>query len=1265
MKSKIVPIIMVFILCALAVRISPVSISNHGWSPAAPLTNDTLNCSWDYSADTTAQNITILRNSVLFNNTFENASLVTLSSSFTVPPENTNKNDVWVCNITLYNDTASTSSEKSVTIGNTPPTTESGDAGIFYDGTDIGYYFTILEDTTYVIDVNATDADGDPIDYKAGEEFCTRTSQALGLYSCAPTQSYLVNNSATAVNISFTFWDPQNPGGRKVLFNITPVNDAPAFNPSLSNKNINEGQVFNYPISCTDEENNIPLNFSITLNSSLDLIINVTSNTSALIMFEGNRTATYNEAGSYTVNVTVYDSLNASSTASFKLTITQVNAAPVLRNISTQNGTQGQPFLFYVYADDPDENNTPAFDISSIDCSITNPWSISTINNSHNATGLVNVTNLTNDNVVCWHVRITVIDGEGAEDSQDVFLNISNTNDPPNVVVLSSYSNNTGGDNLSSLIAYAESPFVYLVNATDPDQLTYAGDNLTFSDNSTFFDIIDINYSIGLISFTPNQSLVGNHTINITVTDANLSSDSKDMHLEIINNSAPVLTSIGNLSCSEDTLCLIAISATDADSSDNLTFTSNDSEVFSLTDNNSQSPVWRAYVNYTPEQDIVGNHSVVITVTDIRGAFDTETILFTVNNTNNLPTLQSFYFPSKIVETHTVGLSIYADDDDYSLPSNYAYIIYDGATLTEYVTFNVINITGEKLFDINTSLNPSNNQTYGRIIFTPLDGKAGNYSVNITATDYVGAIDWVVKNFTVLVNTSSPNITQIMPYGKPFSNDTVFNFTDTSNYGSSLTSINFSENRSVTYNITATDDSTAQENLTYAWYINGSLEGTSSYLEVDYDFFSAGEYNITVFVNDDTYENSSWTWNATVGNVNRAPLLVNELDNITLNTTETFSNYLKWEMLNSNQSTFLDPDDDLNSDGFGALSETSHLNFNITSCSVATIGLANNNNGIRVEPTEIGICTVTFLAYDSGGLTKTSNIVRINVTSLSNATQEVEVPQPTSGGGGGGYSMSVITPARKEEEKPKPIELVVPNLVTIYENKTVLIPVTIQNNWNASLKEVRINATSNASSVKLRFTQDYFPELKVGEKKDITLMVDNYRMGENYEIKITANVTNPKASDSALVLLNTIEQSKEGPDVQTKVTFAQDLLRENPECLELNELLTKAKESLEKGSTAEASKMVDGVINGCKYLVSIAKKGEQKPQSIIAELVNKENLKYFLMFIGVASVITLATLLAVKRRKTAMKKEEKKENKENKEGKVEEKEEIKPYWPEA
>ncbi|HJX05900.1 MAG TPA: Ig-like domain-containing protein, partial [Candidatus Nanoarchaeia archaeon] len=898
---------------------------------------------------------------------------------------------------------------------------------------------------------------------------------------------------------------------------------------------------------------------------------------------------------------------------------------------------QGQPFLFYVYADDNDANDTLNFTITSLTCS-SNPWSISTVNNSHNATGLVNITTLTNDHVICSgasSVRITVIDDNGAEDYQDVFLNISNTNDPPNIEVLSSYSNNTGGNNITNLVAYADSIFIYIVNATDIDAYTYEGEVLTYGDNSTFFDI---GPGTGVISFIPNQSLVGNHTLLINVSDDGELSDTQIMNIEVINNSAPVLMSIGSLSCAEDGLCFFVINATDYDN-DDLNFTSNNTAVFSLTNNASQSPIASAYVNYTPTQSNVGAYSVVVTVADIRGATDTEAIVFTINNTNDDPEIQSFSFPSTIVEAHGVSLYFQADDEDYGLAGVY-----------EYVSFNDTNVTGRDLFNISTILNSTSNKTYAQIIFTPGIGDAGNYSVNITATDYYGAVDWVVKNFTVQAKTNPPNITQVMPYGAPYSNTTFFNFTSTSNYAASSTSINFSENRSVIYNITVTDDTTAQGSLSFGWYIGGVLNSTASYLNLSYSFFSSGVYNITVFVNDDTYENSSWSWILTVEDINRAPLFINSLPNITLNSTENFGDYLKWLDYMTNM-TFMDPDDDPDSNNYLDLTEESTLNYNVTTCSVATITITGDS--VRIVPVEVGTCTVYFTAYDSGSLSNTSNAVVINVSDVPNATQVVTTPEASSSGGGGGRSRSIMVPITKQEELPKAIEIIVPELVTIYKNQTVLIPVTLQNNWNSSLLGIKVNASTNASDVKLEFSQDYFESLAVGERKNTTLMISNYRLGENYEVKLIANVTTPKASDSALVILNSIEQAETGAEVETKVTFAQDLLSDNPECSELNELLYEAKDKLAAGETNEASKMVDGVINGCKYLVSVSKKVEQKPQNIITRLINEENFKNLLILGGILMVGVISLLLLKKKKTEAVQGKEKEAKKE----------EIKPYWP--
>ena len=1206
---------------------------NPSISPSTAYTSDDLNCSWKASSDTTQTNVSWYKDGVLFLNT------TTTQNYSVLPYQNTSKNQQWTCNVTITNSTNTTTMSASITITNSPPEEPS----VFNSSNqDIGSYEIVYEDQVYYYDINATDPDNDTLSYRVSptSSFCTVTNPSTGAVTCSPTASDLgPNNTAGQTNI--TFWaddtDPYFPSsrGHTVLFNITPVNDAPYFSPALTDQSINESEVFNYRIYGADEENNTPLNFSINVTPSLALIINTTSNTSAIIMFENNRTATYSEAGNYTVNVTIRDSQNATNSSVFNLEIRQVNVAPVLEYIPTQNGTQGQPLSFYVYADDPDVNDTLNFTIIPTSCNLSNPWSISTINNSHNATGLVNITNLTNNHVICRNVKITVIDDAGAEDFQGVFLNISNTNDPPNIWILSSYSNNTDGSNITNLTAYAESPFVYLVNASDVDSDTYEGEVLSYSDNTTLFDI---NSSTGVISFTPSKSDIGNHTILINVSDDQGLYDTQVMNLEIINNSAPVLMSIGNLSCAEDNLCFIVINASDADN-DNLTFSSNNTAVFNLTDNTSQSPVMSAYVNYTPNQSMVGNYSVVITVTDIRGASDNKTIIFSINNTNDAPVIQSFSFPSKIVETHTVSLYVYASDQDYELTNSY-----------ENLTFHDVNLSGKDLFNITTLINTSNNRSYARILFTPGLGDAGNYSYNISVIDYYNASDYVVKNFTVLAKTNPPNITKVMPYGRPVSPQTVFNFASTSLFnGSNQTSINFSENRSVVYNITVTDDTTAHENLSYAWYINGSLNSTNSYLNISYGFFSSGNYNITVIVSDDMYENSSWTWLVTVDNLNRAPLLLNPLNNMSVNATTIFTDYLK----KTTSVHFIDPDDDINGNNDFDTNESSTLDYNVSSCGVATISITGHS--VRVVPEEIGSCTVVFTAYDNGGLSNTSNVVLINVTAVPNATQQVEEPTPSTGGGGG-RTRSVIIPMRKEEEKPQAIEIVVPELVTIYKNKTVLIPVTIKNTWNTSLQEVVINASTNASYVNLSFTEDYFEELGVGEHKNITLLVNNYRLGENYEVKITANVSNPKASDSALVMLNSIEQSREGEDVETKVTFAQDLLNENPECLELNELLMKAREELRHGSEEEAAKIVSGVIEGCKYLVSVSKKVEQQPRSIMKRFLEKENLKYFLAFLGLAGLILVGVLVAKKVKAVRAHKEQEAEEETKEEA-------VKPYWP--
>ncbi|OIO64070.1 hypothetical protein COY26_04305 [Candidatus Woesearchaeota archaeon CG_4_10_14_0_2_um_filter_33_10] len=126
-------------------------------------------------------------------------------------------------------------------------------------------------------------------------------------------------------------------------------------------------------------------------------------------------------------------------------------------------------------------------------------------------TGIINWTPL-NEHVGNQSIEIICSDGQA---NTSGILNIT-VYDVENAPVLIPIGNQ---------IAVEGELFIYDVNATDPDD-----DNLTYSANTTIF-IIDPN--TGLINFTPTLANVGNHTINISVSDG-LLVDWEVIHFRIV-----------------------------------------------------------------------------------------------------------------------------------------------------------------------------------------------------------------------------------------------------------------------------------------------------------------------------------------------------------------------------------------------------------------------------------------------------------------------------------------------------------------------------------------------------------------------------------------------------------------------------------------------------------------------------------------------------------------------------------------------------------
>jgi hypothetical protein len=1151
MKKQIIAILAIMILTAIIVHSLSFDTSP-SINPVNATRRDNLLCTWKPSSDTTSQNATWYNGSTVYQNDIN----VPLSqNSSTLAGNITNRGEEWSCNITITDGGGDRLDNVTTLIKNA--------------ATDVpnATNETFFEDSTFQTQIYSQDPDGDTVSYYIipSSNLCS-INENTGIVTCSPDYD---DNGSNVITFYATDNYPPTPTlvGSQVTYTVVLVNDPPSL--TLTDQTATEDTYFDYNFTVTDEENNTPINFTMYTNLSTIELINISGNDASISFNRTGGLPAFADSGNWTVYVNITDSNNSNVTeASFTLEVIPLNQQPnITANLSGYNGTQWDLFTVWANATDPDAGDTMTFSITS-NCSIANPWIINTTNSSpENATGLINIT-LTNDHVVCRDVNISIADGEDGMDYQLVFFNITNMNDQPVIYNISS------GVDMRNITAYKGNLFQYYVNATDPDMLTYENDVINYTNNNT--GLFPINNITGLIQVTINDSHVGNHSILITVTDDDENMTTAVMTITVNNNTAPNLT-ITNNTCSQGSLCEINFTATDPDGQV-LTFnftslTSYDISIYNRTQIN--NTFHQAY--FFPTNSYVGNHSINVSVTDPALASDSQIFNFTITNVNDAPyfdmdennVTDNISFPALVV-----GISFQFDVNATDLDLHLG---------IENLTFNMTNLTSPSILSI---IKIDNNT--GRISLTPNQSLEGNHSINITVNDSSGAYDSQIVNFTVYNQSTSANTTEIKPYRDPTTNITIFNtFADTGLFPGNNVTVNFSENRTVTFDANMTADSSVANNqLTYYWYYEGSLNQTNQYVtpgvnssvDIEFDFFSEGIRNMTLVAIDSRYAESTWYWRINVTNNNRPPVFYGPLENHTINRTFEMSDYFSYRNLTQR---FYDPDEDLDGDGKRYDTETTSLTYSLangSSCSYATFEFPGDN--IRIIPESVGTCNVVFRATDPYGELVDSNTVQVIVLGVD---PEDPSPQPS---GSTTRTRIITVPYEQEVFVPRPLNIIFPKQPVIYENRTIEIPIIIKNNWNETLTGITLNATMGEDiNATLWFTKYYIQSIESGMNISTTLFITDYRREGPYEVNVTADVEIPLYVDSTTIFINALERGTQGDEVQSMVTFARDLLNDNPECKELNELLDRAEQHRAQRNYAEALNLANSVINACKYLI--------------------------------------------------------------------------------
>ncbi len=1092
---------------------------------------------------------------------------------------------------------------------------------------------TAYADTLYQLQIVANDPDEDPLTYYDNTTLFNINPNTGFITETFPTSdignySILINVSDGTTNVS-------------TAFNLTIINNtAPVIGGKpLPDIYTTEDNYTYISFNATDVDLLDTINFSAVSVPANSLFTVVTTNSSA----EGAEaymafTPSQSDVGDWTITLTAEDSKGAQDTDTFIINISNIEHDPILSAIPNYRMKVNKTFSTTVSASDEDNNLHSFGDNTTL-------FNITTGGTGGNATGLINFT--PDDPEVGEHwVNITINDTTGRYDWQLVLFNVT-YNTPPTLTPI------------GNLTILEDHLFEYQVNASDPDPQ----DSILYYDNSTLFNVSE---TTGLISFTPNVSQIGNYIINITVTDGEANA-STIMNLtvgefndfpywdpllyeyytnesfaynttiwtpEMLLNHTTNMT-VWNSTIYEDNNTNVLMDAYDEESATlsfsmeyvNFTNASNDAVttgiyLINLTSYDGDT----ASANMTPNNSQVGVYHINFTVDDTTGRTNTTTVRLVVYNVNDAPAILE-YWPNM---THNVTMpenaskmfNVTATDIDYGDSLHYQWVLdgenISGANISRYnysthfFSAGIRNLTVLVLDEQNIS--------------TTL-----NWTVNVTNVNRIGWFGQIREyNYThfnagvTKTNVSAlPGDLGIVLNPGAFIKTGVFESkvldTGETNFYHEFARINWTgnttpanNNTNITFDIyfkTRTAEgltplscpSTISSNYSNATYLtSGSAIASEDERCIQYKFY---------LETNDTSEKPG-------------------ISSVTLG----YAIADREQEQNTNQSWidldtyFYDPDIDDN------------VTYNVTDTNGTKIDQVN----ITINPSThkvnvftgggfLGKIELVFNMFDGYNSTS-SNRINLTVVEAETFPEVIIVPV----GGGGAVSQPVPYEVPKYVPTPVSFRLITPQMVTTYVNDTMEVPINIFNQ-NFTMEDLRLKASTANKDVELRLSREFFPSLQPNQKEFITLFVESHRTYGTYEIIIEAEAdaisvaedgTEKKSRfrEKAKIFVNSLLKS-EGNDTQvnTKLAFAEDLLSTNPECLELNEFLKKARGILEEGDTSEADKMLGQVIESCKYLIA--------PREVEPEL-EKPTQVYGMptesaFILGTVSIVTLIVAIAL------------------------------------
>lgn len=567
---------------------------------------------------------------------------------------------------------------------------------------------------------------------------------------------------------------------------------------------------------------------------------------------------------------------------------------------------------------------------------------------------------------------------------------------------------------------------------------------------------------------------------------------------------------------------------------------------------------------FTPGVAEVGNYIVFVNVTDTSGNSTNRTWFLNVTEVLEAPVLGNVSNVSlTIYDSFNFTANATDDEDDYTGSAlNYSIVSLDvGAPA---LTIGITN--GSVEFDMNSNASA-----------------AGEWSYNISVNDSDGMVDWQVFYLFVYGNASlvSPAVDSVFILVENVSS--TLNFTINHSVGDNLTYEFWIDNMSCSFqnNSDCSYGNFSLRELTSS-FGNGSVFGwsfTSSFLDETYDNLK----NLTVSVYPNaTGLNSSqrasiaanFSFKLNISHTNAPIVFSSSMRDVSTTNTQSITYDL------SEYFSDADIDDTYYSQNLtlGFLSDsTSNIDANgariPSNITQSSWSLTFNTGYTAAEFSEVVNVTVYDLNTSNNNITLTSAV-------SNNFELTFTVPSTTTSSGG----------SSSTKVKFYSLRIIVPEDVIISDENFIEIPFGLENHAGIDLKG--INLTSEvlynnefSSDVRIELGETYIDILKAGERRDFSMKIfaDTDRSGK-YKATVFADIASPKFDDWADFFID-LRKTNESEATELLI-FTEKIVAENPECLELTEVLRRAREAFDRGDQDEAVRLAQGVSEACEDAIS-------------------------------------------------------------------------------